>query len=340
MKRFFSFLILAVLFTSCDDGDMQEVSFDFDTTSASPCNISGDSNQFFIFKTTDHRALLFKLLERNFSNTVTQDTLNGQRIEVTLGDANKLIYRVYSGNISNSSICSIIPPSSPVVIEERIAAEGTAYIQTDAVKSDIKDDGSSSITDYRHTITFSDITFNLGDGSQRIQSLPAMVYTRRATSFIPFDLTTPLNRCTNKNLIFRFNSTQTSNSQAMVLELSDTAMAELFTDVLDVPKTQYLSNEEGSVNRLTHLFFRSTATNPLTTDYFCSTTTPDFPSVKDIWTGDVGAEIEVITTAVDTDTKRHTITLKGVRMMKGSQFFFLKTNFVFGSFDVTTPSVP
>lgn len=338
MKRFFSFLVLAVLFTGCDDGDMEEVSFEFNETSASPCNVSGDANQFFIYKTTDQRALLLKLLEKNFSNTITQDTLDGALIGLPLGAANQLIYRVYSGTVGASTICSAIPAASPIVTEERTATGGTAYIQTDVIKSEINADGSNSITDYKHTITFSDVTFNLENGTQRNETLPPMIYTRRAPSFTTFDLpTTSLNRCgESNNLLYRFaTSSSNSNSQAMKLELSNAAAEALFSNVLDTPKIQYLSNDEGAENILSHVFFGSTATSPLTTDYFCSSTTPNFPSVKDTWNGEAGAEIEVITTAIDTNVIRHTVTLKGVRMIKGSQFFFLKTNFVFGFFDET-----
>lgn len=344
MKRFFGFLALAVLFSGCDDGDMEEVSFTFDDTSAKECNISGRAEDYFIYKTTDQRALILQLSEKNFANTVTADTLNGAPIELTIGAANKLIYRVYSDNVGTTTICSAIPPSSPIVTEERTATGGIAYIKTDVIKSDVKEDGSNSITDYTHTITFSDITFDLGDGIQRNESLPPMVYTRRAPTFIPFDLQTPLSKCPDsKKLLYRVNSTSTSNSQAMKLELSDAAVAALFNNVTNTPKVQYLSNEEGAVNRLTHLFFASTATNPLNATYFCSTPTPTYPTVKYAWTGDAGAEIEVVTTEVDTNVFRHTITLKGVRMSKGpNQNFFLKTNFVFGSFDetITPPPAP
>lgn len=348
MKRFFSFLALAVLFTGCDDGDMQEVSFEFDESSAKPCNVSGDDNAFFIYKTTDQRAILLQLSEKNFASTVTADTLDGEPIRFTLDGANKLIYRVYSDNISSDDICSAIPPSSPVVTEERIAAGGKVQITTEVVKTFDDNDGSSTITDYRHTITFSDVTFNLGDGSQRNETLPAIIYQRRAPSFTDFATATEITPCTDVNptVLYKYTSTQnTTESQALSLRLTAASSAILFaTDQLDVSKQQTITlpeTEGGEANTLTHQFFSRTDINPLTNAYFCGTGEPPVnPAVKDTWRGAVGGIIEVVTTQIDGGYK-HTVTLRNIEMKKNlntlTQDFLLKSEFIFGAFEVEAP---
>lgn len=340
MKRIFGFLVLAVLFAGCDDGDMQEVSFEFNDASALACNVSGEDKDFFIYKTTDQRALILQLSEKNFSNTVSLDTLNGAPIELDIDARNKLIYRVYSDNVNTSTICSAIPASYPIVTEERSATGGTISIVTTAIKSDITDQGATRITDYVHTMTFSDITFDLGDGIQRNETLPSITYTRKAPSVAVFDGLAGLKSCSNSpRLHFKLSTSTVNNAdpQAMLLRLSDAAIATLFTEETDVPKIAYFDTE----NTLTHLYFGSTATNPLNDAYICSTETPAFPSVKDSWRAANGVEntsgiIEVVTTSTETGFK-HTITFRNVKMVKGSQDYLLKSEFIFGEYTVTTP---
>jgi len=348
MKRFFSFLALAVFFTACDDGDLEEVSFEFDENSAKACNVSGLDRDFFIYKTTDQRAILLQTSEKNFANTVTADTLNGLPITFTLDGANKLIYRVYSGNISSDDICSAIPPSSPVVTEERIASGGKVQVTTEVIKTFDDANGSSKITDYRHTIRFSDVTFDIGDGSQRNETLPAIIYQRQARSFTAFDTASELNPCTDVNptVLYKYTPTQnTTESQALSLRLTDASSAILFaTDQLDVPKQQPITlpeTEGGQANTLTHQFFSRTDITPLTNAYFCSTGEPPVnPAVKDTWRGAVGGIIEVVTTQIDGGYK-HTVTLRNIKMEKNSntltQNFLLKSEFIFGSFEVEVP---
>lgn len=338
MKRFFSFLALAVLFTSCDDGDMQEVSFEFNDSSATACSISVNDDDFFIYKTTDQRAIILQLSEKNFSNTITVDTLGGIPIGFDLGLRNKLIYRVYSDNVSADNICSTFPPSLPIVTEERIATGGKVSITTTALKTFNETDGSSKIAQYRHTISFSDVTFNLEDGSQRNESLPTMIYDRPAQNFFAFDGLTEVNSCSdNPKLLYRNN-----NSQALLLRLNDATVATLFSHT-EGTKREYFSNIEGAENALTHLFYGSTATNPLNEAYFCNPVTPNFPIVQESWKAangviDESGIIEVLTEQINNGYK-HTITLRNVKMVKNSQDFLLKSTFVFGIFTETIPTL-
>lgn len=336
MKRIFSFLVLAVLCTSCDDGDLQEVSFEFNDSSAIACNISGEDEDFFIYKTTDQRALILQLSEKNFSNTITADTLSGVPIGFDLGLRNKLIYRVYSDNVSADNICSAIPPSLPIVTEERIASDGKVSITTTALKTFNETDGSSKIAQYRHTISFSDITFNVADGSQRNESLPTIIYDRSARSFAAFDGPTELNSCSdNPKLLYRNN-----NDQSLLLRLNDETVATLFSHTEGVKKA-YFTNAQGTENSLTHLFYGSTATNPLNEAYFCNPVTPNYPTVQESWKAangvvDESGIIEVLTEEINNGFK-HTITLRNVTMEKGTQDFTLKSTFVLGIFTETTP---
>ncbi|RZK09649.1 MAG: hypothetical protein EOO46_13195 [Flavobacterium sp.] len=332
MKRFFSFLVLAVLFTSCDDGDMQEVSFEFNESDALKCG-SGTSG-FFIYKTTDQRALILKLSETNFRNTITSDSLETGFISLDISSTNQLLYRVYNDDITQNSICptSGVPASYPVVTEERIADGGKIQIRTSVIKSAETTEGSTSITQYLHTITFADVTFTTPDGVQRNESLPPVTY-RTAASQFSFDNLDAVKECTDNGhkLLFRYG-----NDQAMSLKLSDADAAYLFSNDISAPKVRFLNSE----NILNYLFFSRTDITPLTNAYFCNTPQPDLPVVKYLWKGndstaDANGIIEVVTEEIDDDVYEHTITLKNVTMARGAQNFKLKSNFVFGEIQTT-----
>lgn len=318
MKRFFSFLVLAILFAGCDDGDLQEVSFEFDTTAAKACN--KDESDFYLYKTTDKRALIIQIPEDSLINEVTLD--EPRTIEIS--STNQLIYRVYSGEVSDNTICSDFPAASPVVVEERIADGGTILITTTAIKNDIQTDGSTEITGYLHTINFIDVTFDIGDGVQRNESIAAVTYRTDPIDFEDFNELTGVESCSNTSL-YKF-----SESQGLTLKLSEASAATLFSNVEGI-KTQLFNTE----NILTHLFF-DTEINPLTGAYFCATETPELPEVVDTWTAANGVEgvsgiIEVETVAIDA-TFKHTIILRDVKMIKGTLNFLLPSEYVFGEY--------
>jgi|GEM_PF-477805 len=337
MKRFFSFLVLAVFFAGCDDGDMEEVSFEFNETAAKACNSTGTASNFFIYKTTDQRALILKLAERNFTNTVTSDSLGTGLIEVPINATNQLIYRVYNDVITDATVCSTsgIPASYPIVTEERSASGGMMYVRTSVLKSEETTEGATSITEYLHTITFADITFITADGSQRNESLPPVTYRTLAPRFT-FDNLSDVKICAENDykLLLKYVS-----DQAMSLKLSEADAAFLFSNDITAPKVRYLNSE----NTLTYRFFSRTDITPLTEAYFCSETQPDLPVVKHIWAGTNSTDentgrIEVLTEQIDDNAYKHTITLKNVTIARNSQNFKLKSDFIFGTIEsITAP---
>lgn len=337
MKRFFSFLVLAVLFTGCDDGDMQEVSYEFDEVAAQPCN--DDTDNFFIYKTTDQRALILKLDEDNFTRTVTSDSLPqlGGVIELEINASNQLIYRVYNDEVSPTTMCpnNGVPAAYPIVTEERSAQGGKMLIRTTPIKSEENTDGSTRITQYLHTISFVDVTFITADGTQRNESLPPVTYRTQASSF-NFDNLSEPEICAENDykLLFRY-----VGNQGMTLRLSEADAAYLFSPDFSEPKVRFLN----SGNILTYRFFERTDITPLTDSYFCSVTQPELPSIGYTWTGNNSVDentgkIEVVTEEIDDDVYKHTITLKNVTMARGSQNFKLERDFIFG--EVETITVP
>ena len=334
MKRFLGFLVLSIFLVGCDDGDMQEVSFEFNETAAAPCNST--TGNFFIYKTTDQRALILKLSENNFTNSVTTDSLEIGYIGLEIGATNQLIYRTYNDNVTATSLCPLsgVPASYPVVTEERIAAGGKMFIRTTVIKSEENPEGATNITQYLHTISFSDITFNTPDGNQRNESLPTVTYRTEAPRFL-FDNLGSIKECADNGhkLLFRY-----ANDQSMSLQLSEADAAYLFSNDISAPKVRYLNAE----NILTYRFFSRANINPLTEAYFCSATQPDLPAIKHLWAANSSVDentgkIEVVTEQTDDNLYKHTITLKNVTMARNSQNFKLRRDFIFGSIETTVP---
>lgn len=328
MKRFFALLLLTLALSSCDDGDLTQVSFEFNDAPATACNTNTDN--FFIFKTQDKRTLIVQLPESNFPNRISADEPN-QFVPLTINKGSiRLIYREYSGEVSQSTICSVVPAASPVVVDEREASEGKITITTTAIKSVPNSNGATQITSYLHTLVFTDLKFDLGDGASQInEAFTQITYQTDATDFINFAALPLVNRCSNANtVLFKFQ-----NTQSLVLNLSVADAAALFTSEAG-PKTILLSND----STLKHRFYITTLTS-LTFPYFCADPIPATPPVAETFTAVNGVLnqsgiIKVTTLPSDLGSK-HTIVLENVQLANGTLNVQMGNTFIFGEIETT-----
>lgn len=328
MKHFFAFLLLAVVFSSCDDGDLTQVSFEFDTTVAKPCNTN--TGNFFIYKTQDRRALIVQLPEENFQNRITAD-LATQPPALTINASSvRLIYREYSGTVTSTTICSAVPEANPTVVLEREATAGKITITTTALKSEPDANGATSITGYLHTLIFKDLKFGLGDENSQInEAFTQVTYETSATAFTSFAGLTGVNSCENDPaFLFKY-----LDKQALVLDLSDADAAYLFSGDAG-PKQRLISNE----TKLSHSFF-DTTTSFLTNSYFCTVPTPQTPVITSMFSAENGIEsqsgIIEVTSLASNNGFKHTIILRKVRLAKGSLKVEMGDAFIFGEYETT-----
>lgn len=326
MKHFFALILVAVLFASCDDGDLTQVSFEFDDKAAGKCG-SG-SPDFFIYKIQDQRALIIQLPESSFKNEISADKITPTLPLAINGSSIRLIYREYSGEITSNTMCSTIPVSDPVVVNEREATEGTITITTTALKSEPDANGATKITGYLHTLVFKDLVFDLGGGNTQInEAFTQVTYETAATTFTSFAGISPVFSCENDiTYLFKY-----LDKQAIVLDLSDADAAFLFSGEPG-PKTRLISSD----NKLTRLFFDTTMST-LDNAYFCTTPLPETPPVIDTFTAENGIAdqsgiIEVTSLPSDTGFK-HTIILKKVRLVKGTLKVEMGNEYIFGVFN-------
>lgn len=327
MKHFFALILVVLVFSSCDDGDLTQVSFEFNDSRATACN-NNVTNDFFIYKTQDRRALIVQIPESNFKNEISADKTT-PNLPLTINSTSiRLIYREYSDVLTNKTICSAVPAANPIVVEEREATAGTIIITTTAIKSEPDANEATKITSYLHTLVFKDLVFDLGGGSTQInQAFTQVTYETPATTFTSFAGLTPVFSCTN-DITFLFKYL---DKQALVLDLNDTDAAFLFSGEAG-PKTRLLSN----TNKLTRLFFDTTV-NSLTNNYFCTNPLPETPPIIDFFAAENGVVgqsgiIEVTSLPSDIGFK-HTIILKKVRLAKGTLKVELGNEYIFGTFE-------
>ncbi|WP_396177237.1 hypothetical protein [Flavobacterium sp.] len=331
MKRFFALLLITLVLSGCDDGDLTQVSFDFDDTLAQSCP-NADPNNFFIFKTQDKRALIIQLSESNFVNELTADDPNPPLPLEINGSTVRLIYREYSDEIDESAFCSVVPPANLMVLTEREATEGKISITTTAIRTLPDANGATQITHFLHTLVFSDLKFSLGDENNQInEAFTQIAYQTPATPFTNFAGLPNVNSCEgegNNTFLFKYQ-----NAQALVLDLSDADAAFLFSGAPEVKRREF-----SSTTILSHLFFDTTFAT-LNNDYFCANTPPAAPPILETFVAENGVPevsgiIEVTSLESDNGFK-HTIVLKNVRLAKGTLKRDLGNAFIFGEFETT-----
>ena len=132
MKRLLFGILGLALLSSCDDGEIVVTDFDFEDSSIQFCE-GPDKNVFYAINNDG----IFESISLEFSNNQLAVDENGnleapdpidEEISFALDDQNdRIVYRLYNGDIptgSNGYFCNVVPPSSPVVVEEWISGSG------------------------------------------------------------------------------------------------------------------------------------------------------------------------------------------------------------------------
>lgn len=155
MKRFLGLLIGALLFYSCNDGELNLKNFNFDTTAPI---VDCDVNNGLFFKISSNEALVLQTPISSFVNEVTPVD---QPRKLTINSTNRVIYRAFNDNVPSSYFCSTLPPSSPVVTDERIASEGIDGVSglIEITTTQIINPTTQAVTGYNHFVVFKNITF-------------------------------------------------------------------------------------------------------------------------------------------------------------------------------------
>ena len=153
MKKILFLVILTLVF-SCDDGDLQIETVDFDSiTTVQSCGDVSVSSVNVLFKINGDEALIVEL-----PNGVLKNEVSTTEIQSAVPGATTVTYRIFSDNVTSAYFCDAIPPLTPSVIEEIEAKAGTVFVNTVAGENDT----------FVHTIRLSEISFVNENGGTRI----------------------------------------------------------------------------------------------------------------------------------------------------------------------------
>ena len=151
------FALLLCLFVSCDDGDIQIQTIDFDSASIDFCESATDVNSTFFFKLNQTEALILELQSGLLKNEPSDTT-----IVSSVPSQSQVTYRAFSGDVSKNYFCDQLPPAEPVVMEELPSSGGEVWINT------IQSEADTTI--YEHTIELVDMTF-INSSGERVTNL-------------------------------------------------------------------------------------------------------------------------------------------------------------------------
>lgn len=123
-------LLIGCLITliSCDDGDLQIETLDFDSVDIDFCvdPIATSSN--LLFKINDDEALILTLESGVLNNgEIGTDTIQDTSL---IPSQSQITYRIFSESVTDDYFCDDFPPVSPTVIEEIEAEDGMVIINT------------------------------------------------------------------------------------------------------------------------------------------------------------------------------------------------------------------
>lgn len=136
MKKIFAVLLFSLAIYSCDDGDIAITSFDLENSDLTPCEIDGKKVLWAVNNEDVFESMSLELKDSRLNDTLVQEVLtldvSDEPIEINLsGEDNRLVYRIYDGEINgNQYFCTGVPPGSPRVLEEYISAGGKVKITT------------------------------------------------------------------------------------------------------------------------------------------------------------------------------------------------------------------
>ncbi|MGY5850905.1 hypothetical protein [Salegentibacter sp. F14] len=131
MKKFFLIFLIFLGLSSCDNGDIIVTNFDLEDSQLSLCGL-GDQKVLYVINNEDvNESMSLQLTSRQLDEDQMLLSRNtDQPIEITLTGDNKMIYRLYDGEVPDDYFCNAVPSREPSVIEEYITTEGTVVIST------------------------------------------------------------------------------------------------------------------------------------------------------------------------------------------------------------------
>ncbi len=141
---------------ACSDGALEIDTIDFNQESIQFCG-SASTSTTLLFKLKGPETLILELQSGLLRNEASADTLSS-----AVPGQSQLIYRLLSDQATTGYFCDPIPPLTPTVVEEILAAEGTVQVFTTRNPSDT--------TQFEHAIRLKGISF-VNEAGERLTNL-------------------------------------------------------------------------------------------------------------------------------------------------------------------------
>lgn len=286
MKYFFTFFISFLVLTGCDDGDIIEPTFDFNSASVQKCSSSN-----ILYKISDEEALLLTTPETSFPNVEGVTT-------VAVSASTSIVYKKYSSSTNAANVCDT-PTLS--VLEEWAVSGGNLEITTTKI---LDTNDPTKIIAYNHNIVFKNVTF-VAPNKQIVYDSYAFGNYRTEIIDLDFDYAAATTQtCSGNNLVFKYNDTN-----ALLLDVD----VSLFNHTLG-EKIQVIDANNKVVYRVYN--------GSLNANFFCSSIPPSSPTLTEEWVAQNGVAstsgiIKVETTQETPTTYKHVIKLYNTTFKKG-----------------------
>ncbi|NND78778.1 MAG: hypothetical protein HKP42_03155 [Maribacter sp.] len=145
MKNLFILCAISLL-VSCDDGDLQIETIDFNSVGISNCEATVTTSSTVFFKINNTEALILELQSDLLKNEVSPEVIIS-----SVPSQSKLTYRVFTENVASDYFCDAIPTTTPTVLEDIIAENGEVQITTTLAEG--------TTDTFEHKIELNEITF-------------------------------------------------------------------------------------------------------------------------------------------------------------------------------------
>ena len=323
MRRIYFLFLIVILFFSCDDGSFQVDNFDFSTGTTQSCN--QETNNFFIYRLSSNEVLIVRVPQSTFTYDVTP-LLSPNTLDPILinNNAIQVVYRLYNGAVTNNTLCSLLPPIAPTVVDEWIATSGTINVVTNVTKVDntgISSDNATRINGYNHEIEFRNINFFKGNGTEQFYDVLVFgSFQNQSTNSLSNFTGAPL-LCADDTQKVLY---KTTNNQLIALNLPNALFINETTPD-NQPRVAYFDAN----HTVKYLILNA----PLaTTNSFCI----DNFTALETWEAQEGDQnlqtgaVEV-TTIQSSEGFEHTIVLKKAVMVRGEVNFTFGDSYTFGT---------
>ncbi|MFD1316058.1 hypothetical protein [Namhaeicola litoreus] len=151
MKKAFLIFILTLSFFGCDDGDINQSSFEF----AEKVNVCGEYTLYRLSENGAREALIVTLTGAQIKNSEEPVA----PVNVSVNGPYTVTDRVFADEVTSSYFCQVLPPIEPKVKKDWRGVSGTIFVQNNALYGN---DGVT-VVGYEHIIVLNDVLLESGN---------------------------------------------------------------------------------------------------------------------------------------------------------------------------------